>query len=192
MKGLVIIGHPARPSFSHALADHVAGAWRAAGLEVAAQDLSAIGFDPMLTQREARGAASQDASVQAQIAALLAADFLAIIHPVMWGMPPAVLKGWVDRVFAPGVAYGFAPGAVEADGAPAIGLLRLRHALVLCTSNAHPLDPDPLEMIWRETIFGFCGVRQVTYRCFAPVVPNTDATRQSWLQAAAEMARDIL
>lgn len=192
MKGLVIIGHPARPSYSHALADRVVAVWQAAGLDVCVQDLAALGFDPVLTPAEARGAASDDPKVQAQIAALQAADYLAVIHPVMWGMPPAVLKGWIDRVFALGVAYGFAPGMREADGAPPIGLLRLRHALVLCTSNGDPLAADPLELIWRDNIMGFCGVGDVTYRAFAPLVPNSDDARMGWLAEAEHLAKAAL
>lgn len=191
MKGLVVIGHPACPSYSHALGDQVAAAWRDLGIAVEVLDLAALGFDPSLTQAEARGAPRQDPAVFGHIAALRAADYLAIIHPVMWGMPPAVLKGWVDRVFAPDVAYGFAADAPEADGGKAMGLLRLRHVLVLCTANGAPVVDDPLERIWRETIFGFCGVEQVSYRCFVPLVPNTDATRRAWLGEAGQMAQEI-
>jgi NAD(P)H dehydrogenase (quinone) len=193
-KALVIIGHPAPSSFNHALAARVAEVWQASGLEVAVLDLAAIGFDPCLTPAEARGAPSADKQVQAHIAALLAADYLAIVHPVMWGMPPAILKGWIDRVFALGSAYGFATGTSEAEGAPAIGLLRLTRALVLCTSNAEPSQGggDPLEQIWCDGIFRFCGVVQVDYRSFAPLVPNTDATRAGWLDEAGVLAAEAL
>lgn len=151
MKALVIIGHPAPNSFNHALAARVAAEWERLGAQVVMHDLAAEAFDPCLTPKEARGAPSDDPLVRRHIADLTSADLLAVVHPVMWGMPPAILKGWIDRVFALNAAYGFAQGAVE--GTDPIGLLPLRAALVLNTSNTPPETEatrfgDPLERIW--------------------------------------------
>lgn len=192
MKALVIIGHPAAASFNHALAARVCDAWSTAGCDVTAHDLTAEGFDPRLTPMEARGQPSLDPLVQRHSAALAQADVLAVIHPVMWGMPPAVVKGWVDRVFALNLAYGFPNGAAE--GEEPIGLLPLRSALILNTSNTPPMREmarfgDPLERIWRDCILGYCSEAQVTRHSFAPLVPSTDVDRMGWLQVATELAQ---
>lgn len=191
MKAVVIIGHPAASSFNHALAGQVSAAWSGAGCDVAIHDLTAEGFDPRLTPEEARGRPSLDPLVQRHCAVLAQADLLAVIHPVMWGMPPAVVKGWIDRVFALNLAYGFADNAAE--GEEPVGLLPLRSALILNTSNTLPAREmarfgDPLDRIWRDCILGYCSTAAVMRHTFAPLVPSSDATRGAWLAAAGDMA----
>jgi putative NADPH-quinone reductase len=195
MKALVIIGHPAPHSFNHAIAAQIADAWQAAGADVTTHDLAASGFDPCLTPAEARGAPFDDPTVQRHIQDLTTADLLAVVHPVMWGMPPAIVKGWIDRVFALNAAYGFPDGAAE--GVEPIGLLPLRAALILNTSNTPPDREaarfgDPLARIWHDCILGYCSTAQVSRHSFAPLVPSEAATRAAWLGQAAEMARASL
>ncbi len=189
MKAVVVIGHPAAQSFNHALAGRVAQAWRGLGCDVVTHDLTAQGFAPLLTPEEARGQPSRDPLVQRHSADLAQADLLAVIHPVMWGMPPAVVKGWVDRVFALNLAYGFSNDAAEP-----IGMLPLRSALILNTSNTPPAREmqrfgDPLERIWRDCILGYCSDAKVTRRSFAPLMPSTESVRAAWLQDATDLAK---
>ena len=66
---------------------------------------------------------------------LAIAEGLVIIHPNWWGGPPAILKGWVDRVMRAGLAY-----QLSAEGVPK-GLLQASRALVLNTSEGE-LHPD--------------------------------------------------
>ncbi|MDN5788720.1 NAD(P)H-dependent oxidoreductase [Pseudorhodobacter sp.] len=193
--GLVIIGHPAKSSFNHALAQRVVDVWLRAGLKVTRFDLAAEGFAPCLSPQEARGLPSDEPAIRAHIAALTGADHLAVVHPVMWGMPPAVVKGWIDRVFALHEAYTFPDGAAE--GLEAIGLLRLKTALILNTSNTPPLREaerfgDPLHRIWRDCILGYCSAARMERRCFAPLVPSEAATRAAWLDEASALARTAL
>jgi putative NADPH-quinone reductase len=121
------------------------------------------------------------------------ADGIVIVHPNWWGMPPAILTGWVDRVLRPGVAYRFEDDDAG-EGIP-IGLLRARSAIIFNTSNTPPerearVFGDPLERIWKNCIFGLCGVSRVERRSFSVVVTSTKAERESWLaQARAIVAR---
>ena len=191
MRAMVVIGHPAPASFNHALAEAVRGAWQEAGCKVAYRDLSAEGFDPLLTAEEARGHPSRDALVQAHIAELQSCDLMAVIHPNCWGAPPAIMKGWIDRVFAPGAAYGFAKGDDRGDVPQ--GLLRARAALVLNTGNT-PLDReqavfgDPLDRMWREGILRYCGVRHVRRALYGVIAASTAADRAGWLADAKVLA----
>jgi putative NADPH-quinone reductase len=77
------------------------------------------------------------------------------------------------------------------EGTP-IGLLRARTALVLNTSNTRPdrearVFGDPLERIWKDCIFGLCGVASVERRTFGTIVTSTPAERQAWLEEVREM-----
>jgi NAD(P)H dehydrogenase (quinone) len=112
------------------------------------------------------------------------ADGIIMIHPNWWGQPPAVLKGWVDRVFRPGLAYKFVEGD-KGEGVP-VGLLKAKAALVFNTSNTvaereMAVFGDPLETIWRNCIFGLCGVRNFYRETFSVVVTSTPEQRQEWL-----------
>ena len=105
----VILGHPHARSFNHAIAARVATVLTSAGHEVRYHDLHAEGFDPVLTGRELEtDDVRVDAQVERHCREIALAEGIVVIHPNWWGMPPAILKGWIDRVFRPGVAYQFA------------------------------------------------------------------------------------
>ncbi|QAY76395.1 NAD(P)H-dependent oxidoreductase [Sphingosinicella sp. BN140058] len=192
--GLVVVSHPDPASLNHALATSVVAAWAAMDIAADLLDLHAIGFDPVLDLDEARGRPSRDPAIRAQIDALGRADLLAVVHPNCWGAPPAMMKGWMDRVFAPGAAYAFAKG--EDDGDVPVGLLRGKRALVLNTSNTAAVREaasfgDPLERIWRDCLLGYCGFERIERRVFRIVATSREAERRSWIAAAADAARNL-
>ena len=191
MKALVVVGHPAPGSFNRAIAEAIRETWAAAGCEVRFHDLVEEGFDPHLTAAEARGQASVDPLVLRHIAELRDSDLLAVIHPNCWGAPPAIMKGWIDRVFAPDAAYGFIKGVDQGD--VPVGLLATKVALVVNTGNT-PLERereafgDPLERMWRDCILNYCGVRTVMRSLFGVVATSSDEERRRWLDEAAALA----
>jgi NAD(P)H dehydrogenase (quinone) len=115
---------------------------------------------------------------------IASADGIVIVHPNWWGQPPAILKGWVDRVLRPGIAYKF----VEGDGGEGVplGLLKAGSAIVFNTSNT-PADReqavfgDPLELVWKKCVFGLCGVVEVHREMFGVVVTSSQKEREKWL-----------
>ena len=194
MNVLVILAHPTPGSFNHALAATVAAALRDAGHKVVCHDLCAEGFEPTLTTAEIPENGIVPEHVEIHCRELAAADGLVIVHPNWWGMPPAVLVGWVDRVVRPGVAYRFV-GDDGGEGVP-VGLLRARAALVLNTSNTpdereRAAFGDPLASIWARCVFDLCGVHDVRRRMFNVVVTSTPEQRRRWLDEAAELARSL-
>jgi putative NADPH-quinone reductase len=107
-----------------------------------------------------------------------------VIHPNWWGQPPAILKGWIDRVIRPGWAYEFVEGD-QGEGVP-VGLLKAKAALIFNTSNTPTeremrIFGDPLETIWKNAVFGLCGVATVHREMFTVVVTSTPEQRQAWL-----------
>jgi putative NADPH-quinone reductase len=113
------------------------------------------------------------------------ADGIIIVHPNWWGQPPAILKGWVDRVFRPGVVYNFLDGD-NGEGIP-IGLLKAKVGIVFNTSNTleereNDIFGDPLELIWKKCIFELCGVEIFYREMFRVVVTSTQEQREIWLQ----------
>lgn len=180
MKILIILGHPKSGSFCHAIAGTALETIRAGGHDVIFHDLYAEGFDPVFPQEELLKGPAQAPAIRRQCDELLAADGYVVVHPNWWAQPPAMLKGWVDRVVRQGIAYEFGPqGAV-------IGHLAGKRAVVFTTSNT-PRDVelalfgDPLENLWKTCIFGFCGVQDFLRRNFESIVMSTPEQRAAWL-----------
>ena len=113
MKILIILGHPKSGSFCHAIAGTAMETLRAGGHDVIVHDLYAEAFDPVFPEGELLKGPAQAPAIRQQCDELLAADGYVVVHPNWWAQPPAMLKGWVDRVVRQGVAYEFGPqGAV--------------------------------------------------------------------------------
>ena len=192
MRVSVILGHPDPNSLNHAIALTAVETLAKMGVEVRFHDLCAEGFDPLLPAAEM----GRDAVLPPQVARhceeIREADGLILVHPNWWGQPPAILKGWVDRVLRPGVAYEFQPGD-NGEGVP-VGLLKPMTVLVFNTGNTpekreREVFGDPLQRLWADCILNFCGVRRVVRRLFGVVCTSTGEERQTWLEEVATLVR---
>ena len=184
MNLLVILAHPDPASFNHAIAHAAHEALLKNGHPVVFHDLYAEKFDPIIDRSELPKQAPLDPVVQKHCDELAGADGLIVVHPNWWGQPPAILKGWIDRVFRPGVAYEFLDGD-SGEGVPR-GLLKLRAALVFNTANTpaereQTVFGDPLERLWKDCIFGLCGDAVFYRKMFGVIVTSTDVQRAGWL-----------
>ena len=185
---LVILAHPDTASLNFAIARRCVDRLSENGHGAVFHDLYREGFDPILPASEIPDGADVDSSIEAHGGELVAADGIIIVHPNWWGMPPAILVGWIDRVFRPGVAYRFIEGD-PGEGVP-IGLLSGKIALVFNTSNTHrdremAVFGDPLEAFWKTSVFGFCGISQHYRTTFSVVVTSSKEKRREWLDEAA-------
>ena len=191
---LLILGHPDPKSLNHAIAAGVCDALRNDGHHVTAHDLHAEAFDPLLPVEEIPEHGVLPAAIQRHCEELRSAGGIVIVHPNWWGQPPAIVKGWIDRVFRPGVAYRFEEGD-NGEGVP-VGLLRARAAVVLNTSNTpdereQRTFGDPLDVLWRRCIFDLCGVPAFHRRVFNVVVTSTLRQRLAWIDEAKELCRSV-
>jgi NAD(P)H dehydrogenase (quinone) len=180
----VILGHPSKESFNHAIADSVVATLRQSGHHVLFHDLYEERFNPVLPVSEIPKNADTDPLVKKHCEEIVSTDGIVIVHPNWWGQPPAIVKGWIDRVIRPGVAYEFKEGD-SGEGVPC-GLLKATTALVFNTSNTseereRAVFGDPLETIWKNCIFGLCGITNVHRRTFGIVVTSTEMMREAWL-----------
>jgi putative NADPH-quinone reductase len=108
MRALVVYCHPRETSFTAAVRDVVLDKLRVAGAEVRLSDLYARGFDPVLTAAEHEGyeiCPDNCAPVEADVADVRWCDTLIFVYPTWWYGLPAILKGWLDRVLLPDVAF---------------------------------------------------------------------------------------
>jgi len=108
MRALVIYCHPRPESFTAAVRDRVVERLGEAGAEVRLIDLYARGFDPVLTGDEFsryEDCETNTKGIEADVADLRWCDTLVFVYPTWWYGLPAMLKGWLDRVLVPGVAF---------------------------------------------------------------------------------------
>jgi putative NADPH-quinone reductase len=161
MKCLVVIAHPLSQSLCQTLARSAISALAAAGHEVIVEDLYQTGFPPTLTvaERQSYYAPHGDsAAVQAQIDRLLAAEALVLVFPTWWFGFPAVLKGWFDRVWLPGVAYDHAAdlGAIKPR------LLKLKKAIAITSLGCawwvdYLVLRQPVKRVLKTALLGTCA-----------------------------------
>jgi putative NADPH-quinone reductase len=185
----VILAHPDPGSFNHAIAQAAVDAIQSNGHKVIFHDLYQEKFDPMLPAKEIVEDARLPAKIKKHCAEIAAADGIVIVHPNWWGQPPAILNGWVDRVIRPGVAYEFLEGDAG-EGVPR-GLLKAKAALVFNTSNTKTkrekiVFGDPLETIWKNCIFGLCGITNFHRRMFNVIVTSSETRRKKWLDTVTK------
>ncbi len=164
---LLVFAHPLEDSLNARLAATVETKARAQGWQVTRRDLYAEGFDPRLTAEERTGFyATPPATLAAEKTELAEAQVLILVFPTWWFGFPAILKGWFDRVWAPGLAYDHSPGfgpmlprlhalrevlAVTTMGAPAwVDWLVLRRPVrrILRLSILKPCAPQA-RLTWR-------------------------------------------
>ncbi len=192
MKASVLLAHPNPASFNHAIARTVVQTLTALHHEVRFHDLQAEQFDPVMTAAELARDAVLPPVIEQHCREIDEADAIIVIHPNWWSQPPALLRGWTDRVLRAGRAYNFVPDGQ--GGAKAVGLLKARVGLVFNTANTpqeteEELYGDPLDTLWRKVVFGLCGVTTVYRRNFSPVIVSTAEQREAWLGEVADAVR---
>lgn len=117
MRALVVYSHPREGSFNAAVRDVVLDRLRAAGAEIRLRDLHAEGFDPVMWGPENQAyldGTIERAPVDSHCCDIEWCDTLIFVYPTWWYGLPAMLKGWLDRVLLPGVAFHMPEG--EAGG----------------------------------------------------------------------------
>ena len=190
MKISVILAHPDPKSFNRAIAQTAVEQLKTNEHSVQFHDLYQENFEALLPGQEIRQEATLPPGIRRHCLEIAEAEGIIIIHPNWWGQPPAILKGWIDRVIRPGIAYEFLEGDAG-EGIPQ-GLLRARAAMVFNTSNTEPereraVFGDPLETIWKNCVFGLCGVHTFYRRTFSVIITSTQSQRRLWLEEVKAM-----
>ncbi|MGL6209834.1 MAG: NAD(P)H-dependent oxidoreductase [Paracoccaceae bacterium] len=183
-KALVLFAHPCDESFSASLHRVVVDALSARGWEVDDCDLNAEGFNPVLTAAERRGyhdTETNTAPVQAYVDRVLAAEALILIFPV-WNFGfPAILKGFFDRVFLPGVSFRLEDGRVKPN------LTHIRKLAAVTTYGGTRMRAlmagDPPRHIVKRAIWHVCRPEKLRYLALYDMNRATDDQRRRYIAA---------
>lgn len=190
MKHAVILAHPARKSLNAAIAKTYAEAAERLGHEVILRDLYAMRFDPCLHASEipGPGAPRFRPDVVRERERLADVDVFALVYPLWFNAPPAILKGYVDRVF--GMGFGFAP----AFGGTEPGL-QGRKLISFTTSGAPEFwmrDTGALSALTRlfdAHLGGTCGLTVVDHAHFGGMVSGI--TQEAFEEVMAKVRTTV-
>ena len=185
MKISIILGHPTKGSFNHAIAEIAKKFFQDRGDEIFFHDLYEEIFVPVLPTEEILRDGKVDPIIEKYCGELTSSNGFIIVHPNWWGQPPAIIKGWIDRVLRPGVAYEFEEKD-SGEGIP-IGLLKGKKAVVFNTSNTpsgreQNVFRDPLESLWKTCVFDLCGIKEFHRKMYCVICTSTLEQRKAWLK----------
>lgn len=191
MNNLVIFAHPNQESFCKGIVDTIKAASEKKGDNIVIRDLYKLGFDPILKASDFES--MQSGKIPEEIGAeqeyVKWADFITFVYPVWWVNFPAILKGYVDRVFS----YGFAYESV--NGTPR-GLLTGKKALIFCTTGS-PNEVyeqngmhNSMRQITGSGIFDFTGIEMIKQIFFGAVPSVSDETRKEYLKEVEKIIID--
>ena len=183
MNHLLIYAHPNPSSFNHAIVEVIIAEFRKAGKELPLRDLYAMHFNPVLAAADfsaiQNGAVCDD--VRAEQELIRATDILIVVYPLWWSGMPAMMKGYIDRVFS----YGFAYEINETGG---VGLLTGKKVFLVTTTGASREDYEQLDMYrsFAQTIdsgiFRFSGMEVIDHIYYASVPYVTVEDRKTMLE----------
>jgi len=195
MKASVIIAHPYDKSFNHAIYHKAIDTLESLKIDTYKHDLYKERFNPVLTKDELGKKPTKDRKVKKYVKELIESDVLVFIHPNWWGQPPAILKGYIDRVIRPPHAYEF--DSNDTGGGIPLGKLENKIGLVFNTSNTEETREndyfhDPLQNIWDRCVFGFCGITATHRKVYRIISNSTEQQREDWLGNVEEVIVNIL
>lgn len=166
MRTLAIYAHPNHDSLSYAFLQQVLQGIRdhAAKPEVQVLDLYEERFDPILVfnKEKRRRDMHADPDLERYREQLLWADRIVMVYPIWWGRPPAILLGYIDRMFASGFAY--------RDNGKLLpeGLLKGKSAVCVSTMKGPAKYPllwlhDAHKVLMKKALFNYVGIKKVRF-----------------------------
>ncbi len=190
-KILIVLAHPQVKSYCGALAQAYADGARSVGAEVRQVNLAEITFNPIGSGSLEKPLELEPVLQQAQTD-IQWAEHLVFVYPILWGTIPALLKGFIERVFATGFAVNFRNDSPHWDK-----LLKGRSARLMVTLNTPPLLYRLLfrragHITMKRSILEFCGIAPVKITDVGPMKNASAARREKWIQQARALgARQV-
>mgnify|MGYP002628970401 CR=1 FL=1 len=186
-RALVLFAHPCPESFSAALHSTVVETLRRKGWEVDDCDLNAEGFSPVLTEADRRAYHDEPdniSPVQGYVERLRAADAMVMVFPVWNFGYPAILKGFLDRVFLPGVSFKLVEGKVKPN------LTHIRKLAAVTTYGGTRMRAfmagDPPRKCVTRAVWHVCRPDKMRYLALYDMNRADDAKRAGFLSRVAD------
>ena len=193
MKYLIVYAHPNPKSFNHAILETISQELQKKKREFTVRDLYRIGFNPVLSTKDLlaiqNGAVPKDIKKEQNY--ISKADTLIFIFPIWWSAMPAILKGYIDRVFSLGFAYDITEDEV-------IGLLKGKKVFIVTTTGASKEDYEKMgafkmmNMSIDMAIFQFSGMKVIGHKYFSSVPNVSQQDRKKMLKELKLLVKEKL
>ncbi len=185
-KILIINGHPDKESYNFALADAYQKGAKDSGIEVKRINIRDLSFNPNLQFGYRKRTELEPDLLQAQ-EDIMWADHLVWIYPVWWGSLPAIMKGFIDRVFLPGFAFKKREGSIWWDM-----FLKGKTARIICTLDQpgwyyRLFNGAPSHKAMKKLTMHFVGVKKVKITTIAPLRLSKESFRKKWLDKVEKL-----
>ncbi|WP_128331523.1 NAD(P)H-dependent oxidoreductase [Apibacter sp. HY039] len=180
-KILIINGHPSLNSLNSALAESYFKGAKESGADVELINIGELNFNPNL-QNGYQKRMDWEPDLQHAWESIEKAEHLVWVHPVWWGGFPAIMKGFIDRVFLPGVAFQYRKNSVWWDK-----YLKGKTARIITTLDQPQwyyrlFYGNPSINQLKKSILAFCGIKRVK-TTFIEFVKKSDLNqRKKWIQ----------
>lgn len=193
MNALIVLAHPNPKSFNRAVAQTVNDELVKNGAQVKLKDLYAMHWNPVLSPEDFKGFhdGNLPADLMAEQADVKWADVVIMIAPVWWTSVPAILKGYIDRVFSLGFAYEYTATGPRGKLTDKKGLLITTSGADEASSNANGMVAS-LKRSLLDGFFGFCGFSEYQHQNLFAVTIVKDADRQQMLDSIRSLVRNFL
>ncbi|PXW16550.1 putative NADPH-quinone reductase [Chryseobacterium sp. CBTAP 102] len=187
-KTVIINGHPNKDSFNFGIAEAYRSGAMEAGAEVKEIVITDLNFNPNLQfGYQKRMELEPDLLKAWEI--IQWADHLVWIHPVWWGGFPALMKGFIDRLFLPGMAYKYRENSVWWDK-----LLKGKTAHIITTLDQpgwyyRLFFGRPSVNQLKKSVLEYCGVKPVKLTYIGIIRNSKDEQRSQWLKKVKELGK---
>ncbi|MFV0482115.1 MAG: NAD(P)H-dependent oxidoreductase [Campylobacteraceae bacterium] len=183
-KILIINAHPDEKSFNFGLCEAYENGAKSSGAQIEVLNLRDLKFNPSLEFGYRKSMDLEPDLVTAQ-EKIKWANHLVFIHPLWWGSYPAILKGFIDRIFLPRFAYNYKDGVREK-------LLKYKSARIITTMDQPSwwykyISGEPSTKQLKNITLKFCGVNPVYTNYIGIVVDSKEEKRKKWLEEVRKL-----
>ncbi|MGE6632035.1 NAD(P)H-dependent oxidoreductase [Bacillus sp. NPDC077027] len=192
MNHLVVFAHPHKQSLNHAILDIVVETLKKNGHQVKIRDLYMLDFQPVLRTEEIQalrvGVVPDD--IKKEQAYITESDVITFIFPIWWTGLPAILKGYVDRVFSEGFAYRASAEGIKKRLNHKKGLIINTHGSLKEKYDATGMTAG-LKMTTDTGIFDFVGIEPVEHLLFGSIDTASSEYIQEIFQETKETVQQL-
>jgi putative NADPH-quinone reductase len=189
-KILIINGHPDKESFCSALAKQYKIGADSSGADCTIIDLIDLEFTPILKYGY-RKRTELEPDLLKVWELIKESEHLVFVYPTWWGTQPALLKGFIDRLFLPEFAFRYRENSLFWDK-----LLTGKSARLVVTMDTpkwyyYLVYGKPGHNAMKKGTLNFCGIKPVRITTFAPVKTSDKEKRQKWLNKVEKLGLDM-
>lgn len=187
MKNILIIqGHPDKKSFNYALSDTYAEGLKKSNVSIEWIYIADLDFNPSLQYGYRRRTDLED-DLRTALDKIKRADHITWFFPIWWAGFPAIMKGFIDRLFLPGIAFNFIEGKAFQQK-----LWKGKTARMIITSDSprwydYLYMKSPAVNQLKKGVLEFCGISPVATSYFSTVKNSSSKKRENWLQKVYQL-----